>query len=400
MDRDRAKLIRSCGNLLAEAEKVAMTNTRLGHLAAAGKFKEAAMVGDLVGGALGASLRANADHLLCNTLTRLGDMAATAEAACSSLRAARASDSRTMLVKSLFVCGEVARIAPSEMVNALRASGEQERVNGSPPTHGGLDLSQEGWISLPTTPVALSRLGHAYNEAAVAICNKALAEAGGRGNPAANDGRVPDPRVEAQARASLGVSLYTLGEEPQRSVELLRQAVALWRLMVRTAAPGDDTLSAQRGLADELSIMGVVGCGLGFDGIVEAEACLREALALGGVVRDLMLTVKSLRYLINLCGQAPATVGRAEAETFRSRLNQCLVQMGRSPETSCSICLEPLAPPADAAAGDAASGSGSAGGSSDCVRVLGCDHQFHHGCLTTWRHTTSNRACPICKKMS
>jgi len=95
----------------------------------------------------------------------------------------------------------------------------------------------------------------------------------------------------------------------------------------------------------------------------------------------------------------------AEAEVFRSRLNRLLVQMGRSPETCCSICLESLAPPADGTAEDAAgvnpsSGSDRAGGPADsCVRVLNCHHQFHNGCiLSSWQHTTSNLVCPLCKQ--
>ena len=291
--------------------------------------------------------------------------------------------------------------APDEMVNAERESREQERLSG-PPSYSGLDLSQVGRISLPTTPAALSRLGLAYNEAAVAICESALAAAGGRGSPAADDNqRVPSLRVEAIARGFLGQCLFNMGAEQQRSLELLRQAVALWRQIVRTAAPGYDTLDAQRVLAGQLSYLGVGVYYTGSDGMAEGEAYLREALVLCESLKDVVLTVTTLTYLINLCGVAHAAVGPAEAEAFRSRLNRLLVQMGRSPETSCSICLEPLAPPADCAAEGAASGGGSggAGGPPDsCVRVLGCSHQFHCGCLSTWQRTTSNHACPLCNK--
>jgi hypothetical protein len=218
---------------------------------------------------------------------------------------------------------------------------------------------------------------------------------------AADDERlVPDLPTEAQARSSLALTLHRLGEEPQRSLELIRQAVALWRLMVRPLAPGQDTLNA-RGLANQLSTLGGVLTAHGSDGMAEAEACLREALALGEGLGDVRLAVKTLTYLINLCGEAHATVGPAEAEVFRSRLNQLLVQMGRSPETSCSICLEPLAPPADGAAEDAAGGGG-IGGVGDppgsCVRMLACHHQFHYGCLSTWGRTGArSHACPLCK---
>jgi len=139
----------------------------------------------------------------------------------------------------------------------------------------------------------------------------------------------------------------------------------------------------------------------GPEGMAEAEASPREALALGESSGDVWPTVNTLRPLINFGGEAHTTVGPAESEAFRSRLNQLLVQMGRSLDTSCSIYLEPLAPPADGAAEDMAGGGGSGGasGTSDSwVRVLLCDHQFHNGCITSWRNTTSNRACPLCKK--
>jgi len=257
--------------------------------------------------------------------------------------------------------------------------------------------SHEGRISLPTTPAALSRLSLAYNEAAVGICDAAIAATGGRDSPAANDsGSVPELSTEVQARSSLGVCLYVLGEQRQRSLELLRQAVGLWRQELPTAAPGQDALTAQRMLADQLSTLGSVLMD-GSDRKAEAETCLHEALALGENTGGVQLKVKTLRCLINLCGRAGAAVGPAEAEGLRSRLNQLLVQMGREPETSCLICLEPLAPPADGAAEDAAGSDGS-GISDSCVRVLYCNHQFHHGCLFTWLRTIGNDACPICKK--
>ena len=134
--------------------------------------------------------------------------------------------------------------------------------------------------------------------------------------------------------------------------------------------------------------------------MTEAETCLREALALGEGLGDALLTGQILRHLTNFGCLAYTAVGRAEAQAFRSRLNQLLVQMGRSPETNCSICLEPLALPADGAADDAAGGvSGASGGPPDsCVYVMGCDHQFHYSCMESWRRTTSSSACPLCKK--
>jgi len=389
-------------SLVGDSHKALMANTRIGFLDAAEKLNKAATVADMIGGAEGAELRSNVDQLLSNCLLRLGDDAGAARAAYSSIQAARASGSRTMLVTGLFKCGVVASDAAGEMANAEREGRDQERLGGSP-LYGGLDLSQEGRVDLPTTPAALSRLALAYNEAAVRICEDALKAVGGRGSPAAtNDRRVPNLQVEAQARGFLGICLDNMGEQRQRSLELLRQGVSLWRLLVRTVAPGQASVNAQRGLTDDLSTLGcVLNKTPGSDGMAEAEACLREALALGEGLEDVLLTLNTLRRLVNLCGQAHAAVGPAEAEAFRSRLNQLLVQMGRSHEASCSICLEPLAMPADGAVEDAAGdgGSGGAGGPPDsCVRVLGCDHQFHHGCLNTWWRTTSNYTCPICKK--
>jgi len=396
---DAAKLYQSYEDLMNQGETTRMSNMRIDYLAAADKFKEAASVADLIGGTMGALRRSNAHQLLSSCMFRLGNNAAAARAACSCLQAARVSGCRTILVAALSVCGDAASKAPSEMVNAERARREQERLSGGSPWHGGLDLTQEGRVSLPTTPAALSRLALAYNEAAVAICDAALA-AGSRGGPTDNDDwRIPLLSVEAQARGSLGVTLYDLCED-QRSLKLLRQAVALRRQAVRTAAPGNATVLAQRILANELCMLGGIGCHLGSE-TAKAEACLREALALGKGSSDVRMTVRILRHLINLCGEAHAVVGPIEAEAFRSRLNQLLVQMGRSVETSCSICLEPLAPPAGDAAEDTAGGGGSggAGGPEDsCVRLLQCDHQFHYGCIMPWRRTTLSLACPPCKK--
>jgi len=273
------------------------------------------------------------------------------------------------------------------------------------PLYSGLDLSQEGRISLPTTLAAASpRLGLAYFEAAVGICDAAIAAAGGRGrpggrgSPAADDSRlVPLLELEADARAQNGMFLHELDEEWLRSLELLRQVVELRRQVLRTAAPGQDTLDAQGMLASQLTNLGILLKTHGSEGIAEVEACMREAFALyDESLGNLQVKVSTLMILINLCGEADAAVGAAEAEVMCSRLNQLLLQMGREPETSCSICLEPLAPPA-ADAGEDAAGSGGKGPANSCVCVLYCTHQFHHGCLSTWERTAANYTCPICR---
>ena len=400
-----ATLLHSWGELMGQAQTENVVNTRIGNLAAVAKCNEAATVADHIGGQVGACRRSDTDQVLCTCLFNLGDRAAAARAACSSLRAARIGGSTTLLVAALTICGQVARESPSEMAIAEIESREQEILSGSPSLYSGLDLTDVGRIILPTSPGALSRMGLAYNEAAVATCVAALAATGGRsGNMFADDERgVPTLKVEAESRSILGSSLCRLGEDRQRGLELLRQAVTLWRLALRTWPPGDFRVQAQLGLANELDELGCMVKLDGFTGMVEAEACIREALALCEGTGDVWVPVKTVRCLINLCGAAHAAVTPAEAEALRLRLNQLLVQMGREPETSCSICLDPLAPPADGAAEDAVGGGGSGvtGGLSDsCVRVLNCDHQFHNGCLSTWQRTTSSCACPLCKLLT
>ena len=133
-----------------------MEHTRVSYLAALEKSKEAVAVADLIGGAEGAVFHSQADILQSSCLLRLEKIAASARAACSSLRAARASGSVEALITSLLMCGNVAREAPDEMAMAEKESREQERLSGSP-SYGGLDLSQEGWIdqsgrTLPAGP--------------------------------------------------------------------------------------------------------------------------------------------------------------------------------------------------------------------------------------------------------
>jgi len=395
---DVASLCQRFSDLFTEGRQASMANTRIGYFAAVENAKEAASVADLIGGAEGASHRTEADQLLARCLLSLGNTAAAARAACSSLRAARAAGSRTLLVKSLIACGTMAHHAPDEMVNAERESRAQERLGGSP-SYGGLDLQQEGRVSLPTTPAALSRLGVAYNEAAIATCDAALTAAGGRDSPAAADPRdVPSRYSEAQVRGCLGIILHNLGER-QRGVELLRQAVALLRTVVRRAAPGSDLLVAKQALGSILYNLGVVR-NAGSDGTAEAEACLREALALCEDTDDVLLNQDVLRRLANMSGRPDDPVRPAEAAALRSRLNALYAQAGRNHDTSCTICLEPLEQP-DGGAEKVAADNGDRGAdgyTTSAVLVLECGHQFHRGCLSTWWRTAASVVCPLCKK--
>ena len=388
---DSEQLKQRSRDLLDEAYQAQQANTRIGYLTAVEKVRESASVADLVGGAKGATCRAATDLLQSSCLLRLGNTAAAARAACSSLRAARSSGNRSSLISALSICSNVAMQAPDEMVKAERESREQERLGGSP-SYGGLDLSQEGWVSLPTTPAALSRLGLAYNEAAVATCDAALTAAGGGDSPAADDERrVPSLVLEAHIRGFLGTSLHDL-DERQCGSELLWQAVALLRPGVRKAAPGFDLRGAKQGLVAFLYKLGSVW-DAGSDGAAEAEACLREALALceeidlAGLKQNVLLT------LCNMSGRPDLPVGPAEAAALRSRLNALYAQAGRSTDTSCTICLEPLEMPGGDAENGAADDSGrdADGYINSAVRVLGCGHQFHRGCLSTWWRTRSER---------
>jgi len=392
-------------DLADECLKAIMKSTRVGYLAAVEKAKEAAAVADLIGGAQGADRRSQADLLRYNSLLRLGNLAAAARAACSSLRAARESGSMTAVVTSLTMCGNVAREAPAEMALAEKESREQERLSGSR-SYGGPDLSQEGRVSLPTNPAALSRLSLAYNEAAVAACDSALAAAGGRDSPAADDERqVPSLGKEAQLRSGLGLSLHDLGER-KRGLKLIRQALALLRRTVQKAAPGSATLIAEQGLAALLCNLGGVlithgvedsGNAPGSDGLAEAEACLRKALALCEDTDNVMLKQTVLRHLANMSGRPDQPVGPAEAAALRSRLNALYAQTGRNHDTSCTICLETLEQP-DGGPGQDAADRVADGYTNSAVFVMKCGHQFHRGCLSTWWRTQSEINCPLCKK--
>jgi len=219
------------------------------------------------------------------------------------------------------------------MANAERESREQESLGGSP-SYGGLDLLQEGWVSLPTNPAALSRLGLAYEEAALAICDAALTAAGGRDSPTANDQRhVPSLRLEAKVRGRLGLRLHDLGER-QRGLELLQQAVAMLRLVVRKAAPGSDLMVGKQGLASFLCRLGVAMQNAGSDGTAEAEACLREALALCEDTDNVALKQRVLSHLANMSGRPNQPVKPAEAAALRSRLNALYAQAGRNHDTT------------------------------------------------------------------
>jgi len=397
---DAARLIERFRELARAGDQARKAKTRAGQLAAVEKFKEASALGDRLGGAMGAYVRACADHLLADTLVRMGEMVAASGAACSCLRFSRSSGNISKLIGALTICGAVAKEAPAEMAKAERECRAQERLSGCLPSYGGIDLSQEGRIRLPTTPAALSL---AYNEAAVALCDTALEAVGGRGSRAAADDRlVLTLHEEATARGTLALALEGR-EERQRSVDLLRQAVALMRQVVRAAPPGPDALEPKGELASwlhnlshelrQIYLEGGVS-NRDSDGMAGAEACMREALALSEETHDVALKQAVLTSLSNLSGRG-GPVEPAEAAALRSRMNALYVQTGRSPDTDCAICLEPLEQPTDqeATGGNVATSDGTSS-----VVVLGCGHQFYRRCMDTWFHSKTHFTCPLCKK--
>ena len=205
--------------------------------------------------------------------------------------------------------------------------------------------------------------------------------------------------MEAEERACLASRLFNLGEE-QRGSELLRQAVALLRLAVRRTGPGSDLLAAKHTLAALLCNL-VAMEDAGSDGTpAEAEACLREALALCEDTDDVSLKQTVLRDLINMSGLPDQPVKMAEAAALRSRLNALYAQAGRNHDTSCTICLETLEQSDGGAEKDAADHGdrGADGYTNSAVYVLNCGYQFHRGCLCTWWRTAASVACPLCKE--
>jgi len=427
--------------LMDEAKKVEAASTRTRTLAAVEKYREAASVAVVIGGAAVAFDLATTSYRLTYCFLSLNDMgerrtplvhaiyiaspgvppllvfyphflalypckssaAAAARMACSALREASASGSRSKLVEALLACGAVALKAPDEMAKA-----ESESRTQGARYHGGLDLAQEARVSLA---IETGLLRFAYNTIAVNVCDTALDAAGGRDSPAAaNDWRVPSLRLEAQARGSLGVVLRAVGEEQQKQwgVGLQRQAVALLRRLVDEEKLDGTALSdARRTLAIQLCNLGgsLNGAGMwgaqdgpGSGGMAHVEACLREALELCGGI-DVGLEQAVLQNLVNMAGHPEQRVGPTESEAFRAQLDQCLRQQGRLPETSCTICLEPLAPSADGAEDAARDGGRGDGYTLSSVHVLDCMHQFHRCCLLNWMRVKSSRdtLCPLCK---
>jgi len=78
--------------------------------------------------------------------------------------------------------------------------------------------------------------------------------------------------------------------------------VALLRPVVRKAVPGSDLLVAKQGIAYFMCRLGVMRNG-DSDGTAEAEACLREALALCEDTDNVLLKQMALRDLANMSGR-------------------------------------------------------------------------------------------------
>ena len=201
--------------LYDDADSARMASSRSGNLTAVEKFKAAGSVADVIGGEYVFFGRSSSDRLLSYSLIALDDLAAAALAACSSLRAARACGIIPKLVEALDVCYSVAKVDPEAMVKADRESRER---HSSVQSHGSLSL-QLGRIRLPTTPADFSRLRLSYIDAAVAVCDAALAAGTG-------EHQVPSLLAQAEVRARLGACLIDLGESGS---EASRAFGRLWR---------------------------------------------------------------------------------------------------------------------------------------------------------------------------
>ena len=87
-------------------------------------------------------------------------------------------------------------------------------------------------------------------------------------------------QLEAEARGNLASSLHLLCEDPQRALELRRDAVRLLRKAVR-ATYGFDKMQAKLLLAMILCNLGDVLKSPDADGgMAEAKACFRQALVI------------------------------------------------------------------------------------------------------------------------
>ena len=191
---------------------------------------------------------------------------------------------------------------------------------------------------MPTTPAAVARLGEAFNEAALEICDSALAAVGGRASPAAaDDRRVPSLNAEAEVRSALGACLFSLHEDRPRALDLNRQAVALMRQVARTNPNASNCLAGKLGALASMLEVNSVGTrnARGSDESAEAEALLREALPLSEATEDVRLQLFILARLVNMSGQPDQTMALLEAEALRARMNGLQVQTGRIPDTSC-----------------------------------------------------------------
>lgn len=392
--------------LLQAGAELNVECTRASYLSSADMLEEAAAVAKTIGGAAGAGLSSSALRLQAHSMLRAGDVAGGARVACAAAASARAAGSRTLLVEALIVCGMVARSSPDEMACAeatcrARAEGAartEEAValpaellvalegvlpggEGPPP-----DLSDEGVVQLPLSPEELSRLPLMYNQTAVAICDAALTSS--VPSTAHDQRHTPSIEAQASARANLARSLFEFGLDHRRAKELMRASVALRR---RILSERPDDLNARRSLGMALSNLGTCLASDDRAEQTEADECLREALELGDMSGDVSVLKGALINLVNRSGEG---TGDAESEQLRSRLNTLYRKAGREVDTICAVCLEPLQGEATCSA-DASDDAETGTFSGSCIRVLGCGHQFHQGCIAAWRRQSAE--CPVCK---
>ena len=280
-------------------------------------------------------------HLVhSNCLMQLRDAVAGTEAACAAREAAIATGDAAMLALVLFTCSSVASMAPEEIAAAMG-----RRTPDACPT--------EPWFVDAT--VDSCRLALGLSMACVAVCERA-------------SNAVPLD-LYAQAIGKVGTSLAELSEQPYRSMWLHRHAVTVCRRAVQRE-DGDVPRLALVGL------LGNLGTLTGELGKVESEVWLREALAtsesLAGACHEI-----PLRNLANL-----ELLGQLESTAFRLRLKALDASAGKTPQTTCAICLDDF----DDRGCD---GRG--------VLIVSCGHQFHRSCIGQW--FTERSTCPTCKEV-
>jgi len=333
--------------LMESAQQLLVSNATEDYRKAAACCKAAAAAAGRIRGTPGVARLVGANLIYSKCLMKLGDVVAGVEAACAARESAVATRHAAAIALVLFTCSSVASAAPEEMAAAMgRRSTDACPVNP--------------WFVDAT--VDPSRLALGFSMASVAVCERA---------PKA---LIP-LELYAQAVGTVGSSLTELDEQPQQSMQLHRHAVTLCRRAVQCA---DSTpLGGDLPRLALIELLGNLGTLTGDLGMAESEVWLREALGMcdstvGGQCHEI-----ALRNLVNL-----ELLGQLESTAFRLRLKTLDTNSGRSPQTTCAICLDDFDD-------HGCDGRG--------VQIVTCGHQFHRSCIRQW--FTQRPTCPTCREV-